>query len=122
MTEEKFIDDSKTVLKFIQCYCDNEHFKTSKNKNSIKLNYNNKDLHEEIHYGLCEKCAETFHYSYVKLQECVHDDKPSCRKCPRPCYDKAEWKLLAKIMRYSGLRLGISKIRKKLFGRFKKSA
>jgi len=122
MTEEKFIHDSKTVLKFIQCYCDSEHFKSKKNKDCIKLNYNDKNLNEEIHYDLCEKCEETLNYSYVKLQECPHDEKPSCRKCPRPCYDKTEWKLLAKIMRYSGLRLGILKIRKKLFGRFEKSA
>ncbi|PHQ66049.1 MAG: hypothetical protein COB99_00585 [Sulfurimonas sp.] len=122
MTEEKFIHDSKTVLKFIQCYCDSEHFKKSKNKDSIKLHYDNKDLREEIPYDLCKKCEETLYYSYIKLQECFHDDKPSCRKCPKPCYDKEEWKLLAKIMRYSGLRLGILKIRKKLFGRFRKSA
>lgn len=122
MTEEKFILDSETVLKFIQCYCDSEHFKAQKNKDSIKLNYNNKDLNEEIHYHLCEKCEETLHYSYIKLQECPHDEKPSCRKCPKACYDKIEWKLIANIMRYSGLRLGILKIRKKLFDRFKKSA
>ncbi|EHP29647.1 hypothetical protein SMGD1_1123 [Sulfurimonas gotlandica GD1] len=121
MSEEKFIHDSKTVLKFIQCYCDSEHFKVEKKIDSIKLNYNYKDLNEEIHYDLCEKCEETLIYSYIKLQECIHDDKPSCRKCPKPCYDKAEWKTLAKIMRYSGLRLGILKIRK-FFSRFEHSA
>jgi len=122
MTEEKFIHDSRTVLKFIQCYCDNEHSKADKNTSSIKLNYKNKNLNEEIHYCLCERCEETLYYSYVKLQECPHDEKPSCRQCPKPCYDKPEWKHLAKIMRYSGLRFGIIKIRKKLFDRFRKSA
>lgn len=120
MTEEKFIYDSQTVLKFIQCYCDSEHYKAQKSTDSIKLSYNNKNLKEEIHYCLCKKCEETLKYSYVKLQECPHDEKPSCRKCPKPCYDKPEWKHLAKIMRYSGLRLGILKIRKKLFSHFKK--
>ncbi len=123
MTEEKFIHDSQTVLKFIQCYCDGEHSKNKRNRNSIELNYNNKNLNEVIHFNLCEKCEETLHYSYVKLQACPHDEKPSCRQCPKPCYDKPEWKHLAKIMRYSGLRLGIIKIRKKIFDRFiKKSA
>jgi hypothetical protein len=121
MLEEKFIYDSHTVLKFIQCYCDNEHFKINKSKDFIKLNYNDKYLNEEIHYNLCKKCEETLHYSYLKLQECPHDEKPSCRKCSDPCYDKTEWKLLAKIMRYSGLRLGLLKIRK-FFRRFEKSA
>ena len=121
MTEEKFIHDSQTVLKFIQCYCDSEHFKSKKSKDFIRLNYNDKDLNEEIHYDLCKKCEETLQYSYTKLQECPHDDKPSCRKCPRACYDKVEWKRLAKIMRLSGLKLGLLKIRK-LFTSFKKSA
>ncbi|WP_321778542.1 nitrous oxide-stimulated promoter family protein [Sulfurimonas sp.] len=122
MTEEKFIHDCKTVLKFIQLYCESEHIKTKKSKNSIQLNYNDKNLNKKIDYLLCKKCKKTLNYSYVKLQECIHDDKPSCRKCPKPCYDKAEWKHLAKIMRYSGLRLGILKIKNKLFRRFKKSA
>ena len=121
MTEEKFIHDSQTVLKFIQCYCDNEHFKSGKTKNFIRLNYKSRDLKEEIHYELCPKCEETLKYSYLKLQECPHDEKPSCRKCPQPCYDKPQWKLLAKIMRYSGMRFGVLRIRK-FFSGFKKSA
>lgn len=122
MTEKKFIDDSKTLLRFIQCYCDSEHLKAKKDKDSIRLNYNDKDLNKEILFELCEECQEIFNYSYLKLQECPHDEKPSCRKCPKPCYDKLEWKLLAKIMKCSGIRLGILKIREKLFSRFKKSA
>ena len=122
MTEEKFIHDSKTVLKFIQFYCDKEHDKENKHKNSIELNYNNKELNEELHYHLCEACEETFKYSYVKLQACPHDVKPSCRQCPKPCYDKPQWKHLAKIMRFSGLRFGLLKIRKKILNKFKKSA
>ncbi|WP_294966450.1 nitrous oxide-stimulated promoter family protein [Sulfurimonas sp.] len=122
MTEEKFIHDSHTVLKFIKCYCDNEHFQSEKRTDSIKLNYNDKDLNLEMPYHLCARCEETLLYSYVKLQECPHDEKPSCRKCPKPCYDKPQWKHLAKIMRFSGIRFGILKIKKKIFDRFKKSA
>ena len=116
MTEEKFILDSQTVLKFIQCYCDNEHFKSVKNKNFIRLNYKAKDLNEEIHFHLCKECEETLNYSYQKLQTCPRDEKPSCRKCPSPCYDKTQWKLLAKIMKYSGMKFGILKIRKLFSG------
>lgn len=121
MTEEKFIHDSNTVLKFIQCYCDNEHFKNQKNKNSIELNYKHKDLDKSIHYDLCQECEEILNYSYIKLQDCIHDEKPSCRKCSEPCYDRTEWKRLAKIMKSSGMRLGLLKI-KKLFSGFEKSA
>ena len=121
MTEEKFIHDSHTVLKFIQCYCDNEHVENDQNNDSIKLNYKNKDLNEAVHYQLCEQCEEILKYSYIKLKECQYDEKPSCRKCPQPCYDKTEWKRLAKIMKSSGMRLGLLKIRR-LFSRFEKSA
>ena len=121
MTKEKFIHDSQTVLKFIQCYCDNEHEKADKKTDSIALCYKDRDLNEAIYYTLCARCEETFYYSYVKLQECPHDKKPSCRKCPKPCYGKNEWKRIAKIMRYSGLRFGVLRI-KKLFRRFQKSA
>ncbi|NLM99553.1 MAG: hypothetical protein GX170_05965, partial [Campylobacteraceae bacterium] len=41
-----------------------------------------------------------------------NEEKPSCRKCPNPCYEKDRWKLLAKIMKYSGMKLGLLKIRK----------
>jgi len=122
MTEEKFIHDSKTVLKFIHCYCDNEHKDAPKSKNSIKLTLDGKYLNEDMHFNLCQRCQETLHYSYLKLQECPHDEKPSCRQCPKPCYDKPEWKHIAKIMRYSGMRFGLLKIRKKIFDRFRKSA
>ncbi|MCK9491911.1 MAG: nitrous oxide-stimulated promoter family protein [Sulfurimonas sp.] len=121
MTEEKFIHDSQTVLKFIQCYCDNEHTKADKKIDFIPLCYKQRDLNESIHYTLCDRCQETLYYSYIKLQNCPHDEKPSCRKCPKPCYDKKEWKHLAKIMRYSGLKFGILRI-KKLFKGFQKSA
>ena len=121
MTKEKFIHDSETVLKFIQYYCEHEHSESIKINQTIKLSYNYEDLKTELNYELCEECKSTFHYSYVKLQECPHDEKPSCRKCPHPCYGKKEWKHLAKIMKYSGMRFGLLKIRK-IFSRFDKSA
>lgn len=112
MTEEKFIHDSQTVLKFIKCYCDNKHDKNLQNKETLKLCYNNKYLNKEIDFELCPDCRCTLFYSYSKLQECPHTDKPSCRTCPDPCYGKNEWKKLAKIMSYSGMKLGLSRIRK----------
>ena len=112
MDKDKFIHDSKTVAKFIQHYCDNEHSDENKEKGFISLNYNGYDLKKQIEYTLCSECEDTLKYSYKKLQECPKEDKPSCRKCSSPCYDRREWKLLAKIMRYSGIRLGFVKLRK----------
>jgi hypothetical protein len=112
MTEEKFIYDSKTVLKFIQYYCDNKHESVHRNKDSLTLSYNTKDLEIALDYSLCKECEQALAYSHARLQECPHEEKPSCRKCDDPCYEKKEWKLLAKIMKYSGMSLGLLKIKK----------
>ncbi len=112
MKNEKFIYDSQTLLRFIQFYCEHEHKKRKKNSTTIKLYYKNRDLKEKLNFELCQECKQTFYYSYVKLQECPHDEKPSCRKCTNPCYGKNEWKKIAKIMKYSGMKLGLLRIRK----------
>jgi len=112
MKDEKFIHDTKTVLKFIQIYCDEKHKNEEKTDEKLQLIYKNRDLQESIKYNLCSKCKETFLYSYKRLQECPHEEKPRCRKCPSPCYERSEWKKLAKIMKFSGIKMGILKIRK----------
>jgi len=114
MTKEKFIYDSETLIKFIHFYCDNKHKNDEKKDGAINLNYNYKNLNQELHYHLCKECEHTLLYSYEKLQECPFVDKPSCRKCNEPCYERDEWKKSAKIMKYSGLKLGFTKI-KQLF-------
>lgn len=116
MTKEKFIYDTETVLKFIQFYCEKEHIHDKKNDETVRLYYRDEDLEKEISFNLCEDCEKTFFYSFIKLQECSFEEKPSCRKCPEPCYGKYEWKKVAKIMKYSGMKLGFLKI-KKLFKR-----
>ena len=119
MTEEKFIQDCLTLFKFTQCYCDNEHKKEKKHSSIINLTYRLQELDAKMHYTLCSECESALKYSYKKLQNCPKEQKPSCRKCSEPCYDKAHWKLLAKIMRYSGMKLGYIKI-KKMFKSFRK--
>ncbi len=114
MTDEKFIHDTKTVLKFIQIYCEDKHKNEQKKQESLNLIYREKELHVNANYNLCITCKDTFLLSYQKLQECPHEEKPSCRKCPKPCYEKPDWKNVAKIMKYSGMKQGLTKL-KKLF-------
>ncbi len=118
MTTEKFEKDARTVHKFIQLYCDQKHKDREKTEDFIELKYNSKEL-GKLEYKLCKECERTLKISYANLLSCPHDEKPSCRKCPAPCYDKADWKKLAKIMKYSGMQMGLLKIRK-LFGGRKK--
>ncbi len=113
MKTEKFISEAQTLKKFFEIHCKNKH--TNQNNHCKKLHYNDTDVNIELE--LCSDCVNLIHYSFDRLNECPHDIKPRCRTCPTPCYSKDEWKKVAKLMMYSGMQLGLSKIKK--FLRFK---
>ncbi|MBE0496519.1 MAG: nitrous oxide-stimulated promoter family protein [Campylobacterales bacterium] len=115
MKEEKFTADATTVLKFIAHYCEDKH-DAPKTHHVWSLMYRGK-VQGSVEASLCAPCKETFEYSLARLQGCPHEEKPSCRKCPAPCYDKPHWKLLARIMRHSGMKLGLLKIKKLFTGK-----
>ncbi len=110
MKKEKFVKDAKTVLDFIALYCKDKHDGVKKN-DSIVLVYNGETL-GEVSYSLCKECEENFLYSYHRLQECPHEEKPRCRHCKNSCYEKPKWKALAKVMKYSGMKMGLTKVKK----------
>ncbi|XOB61422.1 nitrous oxide-stimulated promoter family protein [Campylobacterota bacterium DY0563] len=110
MKKDKFDTEIKTLKTFFELYCKNNH----KNQNNYNNNILYKDYTFNININLCTDCKKLFDYSIDKLQNCPHEEKPRCRKCPNPCYEKNQWKSLAKVMRSSGLKLGLLKI-KKLF-------
>lgn len=107
MTNEKFTNEALTLKRFFQTYCCDKH--TDRSKTTHDLNY--KDFNLTLETELCDDCNKLITYSFNQLQKCPHDEKPRCRKCPNPCYDKREWKHLAKLMRYSGFKLGLLKIK-----------
>lgn len=111
MTQEKFYSEVTTLHKFIALFCTQKH--TNRNKKSINISYKNKDL-GSIEYELCNECEDIFLYSISRLNECPHEEKPRCRKCPDPCYEKLYYRKIAKIMAYSGMRLGLIKLKKRL--------
>jgi len=111
MTIEKFETETQTLKKFIQTYCKGKHHKQQQVDQSVI--YQNQTF--TISTYLCQECQTQYDYSLKRLLECPHDEKPRCRKCPKPCYEKLYWKKLAKIMRYSGLQLGLLKLKNKYF-------
>jgi len=108
MTNEKFTSEVETLKKFFTLYCKDKH--TNKNNFIETIEYQNNSI--KIEFVLCDECKNLIDYSIQKLQNCPHEIKPRCRTCPKPCYDKPQWKKLAKLMRYSGIQLGILKIKK----------
>ena len=110
MTFEKFKNEVDTLLKFFPIYCKDKHKDQYLEK--YEAIYKNKTINFEA--TLCENCHMLLNYAIQRLQECPNDPKPRCRKCPNPCYEKDKFKQMAKMMRYSGMKLGLTKAAKKL--------
>lgn len=108
----KFKQEISTLKNFFETYCHNKH-ENHKQINK-KLVYKNETIDTPL--DLCDECLKKIEYSFDRLLECPHEEKPRCRSCPNPCYEKQQWKETAKIMRYSGMRLGLLSL-KKLFKR-----
>jgi len=111
MTEDKFKSEVETLKNFVQIYCHGKHLKEDIFLNKKVLNY--KNISYELETNLCTKCEDVIDYSIQKLYKCPYEEKPRCRKCSSSCYEKPQWKAVAKIMMYSGIILGLSKIKNK---------
>ena len=107
MTNEKFISEVRTLKKFFTKYCEDKH----EERQTINQTLNYKDVDYNIELTLCPVCIKLINYSFDRLHGCPHEIKPRCRTCPSPCYEKTEWKKLAKLMRYSGFQFGLTKIK-----------
>ena len=110
MTFEKFKSEIDTLKKFFPIYCNDKH------QNQFKRHYKISYLDQNIEFNttLCNECHNLLNYAIERLKECPNDPKPRCRKCPNPCYEKYKFKQMAKMMRYSGMKLGLTKAAKKL--------
>lgn len=116
MDIKKFETEVDTLKSFFEIYCKDKH----KNSNTVAvdLEYKGKIISREL--KLCDECLDNIKYSFERLRECPHEIKPRCRKCPSPCYEKSYWKKTSKVMMYSGVQLGLIKVKDKIKGLFKK--
>lgn len=119
MTTEKFEHEVNTIHKFIQTYCNDKHKEIDKITNTLNLKYKNKTFH--CTYTLCTSCESILKEACNNLLSCPHEIKPRCRQCKNPCYEKNTWKQVAKIMKYSGMKLGLIKITNRFKKLFQKS-
>ena len=114
MTSEKFIYEVTTVTKFIQIYCDDKHTDAPKKDGAVLHNYKDDKGLVQTQFHLCADCERMLRYAYARLGACPHTEKPRCHHCPHPCYEREMWTNMARMMKYSGMKLGLTKI-KKLF-------
>ncbi len=110
MKLEKYIQEVDTLQTYFQYFCQHNHTNQVIQNNSHS--YKNNDFDETL--KLCDECFETLKYSLERLQNCQYEEKPRCRTCKTPCYEKSYWKKLAKVMVYSSLRLKLSSFIDKL--------
>ena len=110
MTKEKFELEINTLKTFLELYCKDKH--EHQEIRNITLIYNSNIFSLEL--NLCEDCYKTINYSFMKLQNCPHEIKPRCRRCLNPCYEKNEWKNIARVMKYSAIKLSLGKIKSRI--------
>jgi len=112
LTNEKYIHEFQTLKNFFEKYCNDKH----KNQKKITKTLRYNEINHKLELLLCDDCYELIDYSLDRLNECPHEIKPRCRTCPKPCYEPVIWKKVAKLMRYSGIRLGLTKIKNRILG------
>lgn len=115
MNEDKFKNEVVTLEKFFVKYCQDKHINQC--DKIYQLQYKLSDI--QFNLCLCQKCHELIAYSLERLKECPHEEKPRCRNCPDPCYEKKQWKQLAKVMKYSSFKFGLGKIKNKIYNLLK---
>lgn len=108
MTEEKFDLEVETLKKFFEIHCEKKHLQRA--VHTKVLSY--KTIEKKVELNLCKECNALINYSFDRLLECPHEIKPKCRSCKSPCYEKSKYKEVARVMKFSGIQLGIRKIKK----------
>jgi hypothetical protein len=109
MDKNKFESEVEVLKSFFGIYCAGQEHQQRK---FTSFTYTHQEFTSSVELLLCEECQALLRYSLNKLQNCPHEIKPRCRTCIHPCYEKREWKSLSKVMRFSGLKLGVLKVKK----------
>ncbi|MBD3824584.1 MAG: nitrous oxide-stimulated promoter family protein [Epsilonproteobacteria bacterium] len=116
MDKNKLQSEAATLKLFFESYCEgNSHAKRLVRDFTCR----HRDFECTMQVELCDECVAMVGYAIERLEKCPYEEKPKCRKCKEPCYEKSMWKKTAKVMRYSGMRLGLLKAKRaalKIFG------
>ena len=98
--------------KFIQTYCVDKRADAIKTDGAALHDYKEDKGLVQTRFHLCEDCGRMRRYAYARLRACPHAEKPRCHHCPHPCYEREMWVNMARMMKYSGMKLGFTKIKK----------
>jgi len=103
--DPKVISDLKTLVKFIEVFCDGHH--TDGNRETVELKTH--DLKELMGNSprLCLDCQKLLAHALVKRTVCPMDPKPQCKHCPNHCYHPSYRRQIQEVMKYSGRKLAM---------------
>lgn len=104
--ERKLRRDLKTLAKFVEIYCRNQHEGARKTRLHLKT-----DGLETLSVGavdLCPTCSKLLAHALMKRARCSLDPKPMCKRCPTPCYQPQYRASIRDVMKYSGRKLVLS--------------
>lgn len=113
MKKHVFKQESTQLYTFIHTYCVDSHPKEMQIDETVEITYKGEPI-DTLGIELCPSCLSHYRYAMERLSACPHDPKPKCRRCKESCYEAQEWKAMAKIMRYSGIKLGFIRLARKM--------
>jgi Nitrous oxide-stimulated promoter len=101
--DPKVISDLKTLVKFIEVYCDGHHDDTG--REAVELKTHNLQELTGKQPRLCSGCQKLLAHALVKRTVCPMDPKPPCKHCPSHCYRPNYRQKIQEVMKYSGRKL-----------------
>ncbi len=101
--DPKVISDLKTLVKFVEVYCDGNHPEADR----VAVDLKTHDLKELTgkQPRLCPDCQKLLAHALVKRTVCPMDPKPQCKHCPNHCYAPTYRQKIQEVMKYSGRKL-----------------
>lgn len=99
--EKKMSKDISILAKFTEAFCRENH--KFKNKEVLNLKGDLGNILNQYNLFLCKDCKKTLLHGSAKRLLCPFNPKPSCKKCPSPCYRNGYREKMKEIMRFSGI-------------------
>ncbi len=100
--DKKQISDLRTVARFIQLFCDDNHDRKTAGETTLPDFLCSRDARRD---SLCPECAALLEHGIKKRSLCPLNPKPSCKSCHIHCYAPEYREKIRMIMAYSGKRM-----------------
>jgi hypothetical protein len=94
--------DVRTLMRFIEVYCRENHTGEKALFSFRKLDMGEIEKRESL---LCPDCRKLLAYGLTMRLKCPHDPKPMCKECETQCYHPDYRSKIREVMKFSGLYL-----------------